>query len=448
MVRKLIKIVLGLVLLLAVLVFVVLPMVANTEKGKQQLAKLLSNALDREVTIEGLEVGWFLSPVDIEGLRVKNPDGFGEGYMIDAAKLHMETSIRKLVAGTIRGALAGHGVTIHVIRKEGKTNFDGIGGKKRKKDEPDKEKGEIPDLDLALDLRDGRFILEDRDKNDRLEVSGVGTKMRFTNMGGIKTADLTITVDAIDNKAMQVRDLILDSELAGDDLVVKEVAAILPGKGRLGGHGRMQLRKGGGWSANLQLRTVTISGDMMPFLGAVFPIASAAQGQIDGVLDGEFVIRGSGLTWEKIKPSLAGTGEVRIADLGLPADSVVGQVTALAGGKADGLTFNAAGAQFRIATGWLHFNRLSASGNQARYDLAGKVSLDGDMKLTLDLLPLVKAFGGRSNYEKVAQYVKRIPVRIEGTTTSPRLKAPSVAELAQGVGEDGLRKGLGKIFGK
>jgi hypothetical protein len=443
-VRKLIKILLGLVALAVLLVFVVAPLVFSTGAGREKLAAALSKALDRDVKIADLDVGLFWSPVEITGLRIANPEGYPEGALLDAEYLKMESSLKKLVGGTIRGGLTGRGVTVHVIKKDGGTNMDGMGGAKKKRE---KEKdGEVPDLDLSLDLADGTFIIEDLDKPDRLQVDGVRTRARVTNMGGMKTADLELGIDAIDAASMRVRNLLLKSTLDGDDLVVPELSADLPGSGRLGGSGRMGMRKGGGWSADLALQKVSIDKDMMPFVGAVFPLAASAGGQLDGLLDARFKVSGNGLTWEKVKPGLVGEGQVTLSDLGLPSGSVVTQIAKLAGGGGDAVTFNQAGAAFAVRDGWLHFNRLSASGKKARYDLAGKVSLDGRMELALDLLPLVKTFGGGDTYAKVAKYAKKIPVRVEGLTTSPKIKAPTEKDLAESVGEKALEKGLEKIF--
>ncbi|MHC4956989.1 MAG: AsmA family protein [Planctomycetota bacterium] len=442
--RKLVKFILGLAALAALLVFVVAPLVFSTGAGREKLAAALSKALDRDVTIADLDVGLFWSPVEISGLRIANPAGYPDGALLDAEYLKMESSLRKLIGGTIRGGLTGRGVTVHIIKKDGGTNMDGMGGDKR---EREKEKaGEVPDLDLSLDLSDGTFIIEDLDKPDRLEVGGVRTRARVTNQGGMKTADLEVGIDVIDTTAMKVKNLLLKSRLDGDDLVVPELSAELPGSGRLDGNARMGMRKGGGWSADLTLKQVSLDKDMMPFVGAVYPLAASAGGQVDGLLDARFKVNGTGLTWEKIKPDLTGEAQVTLSNLGLPSGSVVTQLTRLAGGGGDAVTFNSAGAAFAIRDGWLHFNRLSASGKKARYDLAGKVSLDGELKLTLDLLPLVKTFGGGGTYKKVAEYAKSIPVRIEGQATSPKLKAPTEKDLAASVGEKALEKGLEKIF--
>lgn len=441
MLRRIIKWVFGLTIFLAIVVFVVLPLVANTEQGRKQLAKLMSKALDREVTIGGLDVGFFFRSVDIEDLAVANPAGFPEGNMIEATSLSMDASLRKLIGGTLKSGLTGRGLKLHVIRKDGKSNMDGFGGPPKKDD----EKHDAPDMDLELDLEDGSLTVEDLDKGERMHVSGVSMKMRLTNMGDVATAGLTITVASVDNKTLRVRDLVLDTRLEGEHLEINELSAILPGKGTLGGSGRMRVKNGPpAWNLKLAMKSVGIDGDMMPFVASVYPMAASAGGQVDGTLDGAFELAGIGLTWKKIKPGLTGTGNVTLSDLRLPQDSIISQITALAGGKAGGLTLNATGAEFAIRDGFLHFNRLSARGGESRYDFAGKVSLDGELALEYDLLPLVKQLGGGKAYAGAAQYVDKLPVRIVGSAGSPRLKAPKVDDIAKGA----LRKGVGGLLDK
>ena len=344
MLRRLIKWVLRLVILLFLVVFIVLPLVANTDAGREQLAKLMSKAFDRKVTIGDLSVKLFWRAIDIEDLRIANPEGFPEGAMIEAKELHMDASIGKLVGKTLKGGLSGRGLKLHIIKKNGKTNLDGFVSSKKN----DAGKGEIPDMDLKLELEDGQLVIEDLDKGERLDVTGVSTSMRLTNMGDIATASLTITVASVDNRTLRIRDLVLDSKLQGDHLEITELSAILPGKGILGGSGRMRVRGGSDWALNLEMKNVGIDGDMMPFVASVYPLAATAGGHVDGTIDGVFELRGHGLTWEAIKPNLAGTGKVTISNLELPRESIVAQLIALAGGGSNALVFDRAGAQFRI----------------------------------------------------------------------------------------------------
>ncbi|MHC4548776.1 MAG: AsmA family protein [Planctomycetota bacterium] len=437
--RRLIKWLFGLVLLLALFVLFVLPMLANTEAGRNRLASVLSRAFDREVALGGLKIGFLYSSVDVEKLRMANPKGYPQGAMLEAERLELDTGLKDLLGGLVRGSLEGSRLHLHVIRKGGGTNLDGLvrGGSSE-------EGGDTPDLDLSLELRDSRLTVEDLDKGDKLVLDGVGLTMRLTNRQGVQDAGLQIRVRAIDRGGLHVRELEIDARQAGEFLELDRLRGLLSGEGELSGTGRLRVRNGDEWNVKLDAKNVALEEDMMPIVGALVPFAAKAGGQVTGRLNANFEVRGNGLTWEAMKPTLAGTGRAALTDLALPAEAMLAQIAHLAGREAGGVALNDAGAQFQVSRGWLEFQRLSASGGQARYDLAGRVSLDGQLELTMDIMPLVKQFGGAGAYREAARYVEKIPVRIGGTATKPRLKAPRAEDFAK----DALGKGLEDLFKK
>jgi hypothetical protein len=245
-----------------------------------------------------------------------------------------------------------------------------------------------------------------------------------------------------------IRDLEIDARHEADWLKLEKLAARLPGRGTLSGAGRLRVRDGDEWDMKLEAKNVGLDEDMLPLVGAVYPLAADARGEIDGELHAELDVTGRGLTWNAIRPTLAGTGRVSLTGLALPQASVLARIAHLAGREQGAVTLNNAGAQFQVRDGWLEFQRLSASGEQVRYDLAGRVSLQGELRLTMDLLPLVRRFGGGDAYGKVARHVERLPMRIEGTTVEPRLKPPRAEDLLQEVVEKQLGKELEDIFKK
>ena len=103
---------------------------------------------------------------------------------------------------------------------------------------------------------------------------------------------------------------------------------------------------------------------------------------------------------------------------------------------------------FGLSGGWIKFNRLSAETHEVRYDLAGKVSLDGQLDLTMDLMPLVKQFGGGKAYKDVSKHVDKIPVGIKGTSAAPKFALPSAEELAKGILEKKAEEGLNDLLDK
>ena len=443
------------VLLLVVLVFVVVPLVMNTESGRRQVAEVLSRGLHRQVALKDMEIGLFFTSFGISGLTIANPEGFPDGNLISAESLEIDSNFRRILDGQVKGSVAGKGLVIHLIQKGGKTNLDGLGGSKQteKPAEPDKpappeEPGPGPGeqepgatgrqrvtLDLSLDVSDSRLVIEDLDKGDKLVLEGVSIAMQFTNREGAGDTGLKVRVSSIESGTVKVTDIEIDARQAGDWIDLEAIRAKLPGEGSLQGNGRLHLRGGNDWNAKLDAKRVTLGGDVAPFVASVYPIAASAGDQLGGVLDGTFELKGRGLSWEVMKPSLAGKSEIHLSELQLPPGSLLVQAAELAGRKDQGaIKLNSAGAVFSIADGWMSFSRLSASGDEVRYDFAGKVSLDGKLDLTMDLAPLVKQFGGGERYAAFKQYVDKIPpLRIGGTTEAPKLLPPSEADLKKGI---------------
>ncbi|MHC4133463.1 MAG: AsmA family protein [Planctomycetota bacterium] len=433
---------LGVLLVLACVVLYIMPLLANTEAGRQRVAQVLGRAFGREVTLGGLNVGFLYATVKVEELAIANPEGYPPGPMLTASHLKLDSSFRHLLTGVVQGGLAGEGVHLHILRRGGGTNLDGlIGG-------GSKDGGEPPDLDLSMELEGSRLTVEDLDTGEKLVLAGVGLVMRLTNRAGVRDAGLRIHVDEIERAGVTLRDLEIDARHAGDWLKLEKLAARLPGRGTLSGAGRLRVQGGDEWKVKLDARNVGIEEDMLPLVGAVYPLAADARGEIGGELHAEFDVSGHGLTWSTIRPTLAGSGRVSLTELTLPQASVLARIAHLAGREEGAVGLNNAGAQFQIQEGWLEFQRLSASGEQVRYDLDGRVSLAGELRLTMDLMPLVKRFGGGDTYRKVARYVDRLPMRIEGTTVQPQLKAPRAEDLLKDVLEKKLGKELEELFKK
>jgi len=443
------------VILLIVGVFVVIPLLMNTESGRRKVAQVLSRGLHRDVALKDMEIGMFFTSFGISGLTIANPEGFPPGNLISAESLSIDSNFRRILDGQVKGSVSGNGLEIHLIKKGGKTNLDGIGGSKEtggpagpEKPSPtgepesgpaEKEPGSSGKrgvtLDLSLDVTDSRLVIEDLDKGDKLVLDGVSIAMQFTNRAGAPDTGLKVRVAAIESGTMKVSDIEIDARQAGDWIDLEAIRAKLPGEGTLSGDGRVHLRGGNEWNAKLDAKRVTLGGDVAPFVASVYPIAASAGDQLSGVLDGTFELKGRGLSWEVMKPTLTGNSEVHLTELKLPAGSLLFQAAALAGRKGESaIRLNDAGAVFGIADGWLSFSRLSASGDEVRYDFAGKVSLDGKLELTMDIAPLVKQFGGGDRYAAFKQYVDKIPpLRIGGTTDAPKLLPPDEADLKKGI---------------
>ena len=165
-------------------------------------------------------------------------------------------------------------------------------------------------------------------------------------------------------------------------------------------------------------------------------------------MQGGFELRGSGITWDAIKPQLSGSGKVRLTRVSLAPGNLITLLTQWAGRQPKPLELNDCGAEFTIEPGRVKFQRLSARGDEVRYDLEGWVTLDGALRLNIDAMPLLERYSPREA-DKLKRYIKEIPIPIRGTISRPRPKLPSTADLLAQVGKDrGLLDWLGKELGK
>jgi len=449
MIRRLLKIFAVLAVLVVLGVGFGLPAYYSTETGAKKTAEQIGKALGRQVEIGKLDIGWFFLSLDLEKLRVSNPEGWPEGDLLRADSFELDTKFQEIVTGVMKGSAKGSGLRVHILKRGDETNLDGLA---RPDEDADEDRQGDVELDLSLDLEDSTLVIEDLDKNEKLVVDGVSASLRLTNRDRKRDLGLKIRIAQIERGGLQVRDIELDARQDGDFLQLEKLAALLPGRGRLAGTGALRVRGGDEWNASLKASEVGVTSDMVPLVSTVYPLAAAAGGQIDGVLDATFDLRGRGLTWQAMKPTLAGDAEVRLTGLSLGSQSLVGLITTVAGrGEGQGpLALNDAGAVFRIENGWLHFNRLSASGDEVRYDLAGRVSLDGKLDLSIDALPVLERFGG-GRYKDVVNRLEKFPIPVGGTTARPRLQPPDLKDLlrqgARGLLEEEAKKALGDKAG-
>lgn len=462
---RLFKWLLIVILLAVAFVLFGLPMLANTEKGRAQLARVLGDGMHRNVAIGNLQIGFLFQKVVVEDFRVANPEGFPPGDLLRAGSVNFDASWRKLLDRQVQGSLMGSGLEFHLIRKGGKTNLDGMfggagqagrgtggepGGGGPGGGEPPVGKGpQAPpvDIDVGLKIDDSRLVIEDLDKNEKLVVEGVSLEMTLNNKrGGASDARLKIRVRSVDEKTLRLRDIELDAIQSGDWLDVSNLRAQLSSRGQIQGSGRVQVRGGEAWNAEFAAKEVAIDKEILPVVASMFPLMAKAGDQLGGTFEGNFKLQGSGLVWEKIKPALLGDGKVALRGLNMPDTSLLGQIHKIAGG-AGAVVLKDAGAEFSVKDNWLEFHRLSATGDKARYDLAGKVSLDGELALKMDLLPLVKNFGA-GPYKEASKYVKELPVMIRGTTASPKLEAPDPKSFLQEAAVEAGKKEVDKLIEK
>jgi len=432
--------------LLAVAALFGLPALLSSDYGRGQLEAGLSKALKREVTIESISIGFLFNSVAADGVRMSHPEGFPEGDTFKAASVELETSWRELIKGNLRGEMRGRQVELNVLQRGDSTTLDGLGGD----GEPSEGDGEVPPLDISVLLTDCSVTYHDLDSDQKTSIVGLDIDARLQSENNSNRGSLSIRAPELRHDALVVKNVEILARAEPNALTLHTLKGTIGGAGDLNASAKLDLGATKAWSAKVSATSVAIDSAIMPLVTTMYPFAAAAEGQLDGNLEASFDITGKGLTWEAARPTLAGKGEIKLANLQLSEQSLVGQLAALAGGKGDALSLNNTGAQFAISHEWLNFQRLSASGKEARYDMSGRVSMDGKLDLRMDLLPLVKLFDA-GTYAEAQKYIDTLPVKIQGTTTAPRLRAPDanslLGNIAKKQGEDALKKGLDKLFG-
>jgi len=418
------RLVLFLLLVAAVVLFGGPPFLSS-DYGREKVEVALSKGLARDVSIGGLDVGFLFATLDASDVRMGNPAGFPEGDTVAVRSMRIECGLRDLFDGLVKGRVVGEGVDLTILKKGGRTTLDGLGGKGG----GEKPEGKRPPLDLEVVLNDCDFTYRDLDTNEATSFEGIGVEAKLNDRQDASEGRVRVTMRELRRDPVVVRDLELDLHADGTVVVLDQARGTMAGGGTLSAQGELALDEAAQWKAKIDAGDVSIDGSLVPVVATFWPFAAAAGGKLEGVVNAGFDFTGRGVTWDAIRPTLSGTGDIRLAQLNLPQESVLAQVAQFVRrGEPAAVSMNDAGAEFRVAGGWVEFNRLSASGGERRYDLAGRVSLEGRLALRLDLMPLVKHLHD-DTYKEIAKYTKELPVDVRGSTTEPKLAFPDLKAL-------------------
>lgn len=152
-------------------------------------------------------------------------------------------------------------------------------------------------------------------------VDGVTVNLHLTNEGGETTSTLAVHIASIDQPILRLSDIELNASMADGRLDVSTIAANLGSGGRVTGSGSLDANNK--WNAALALESVTLDDELQPLAAALFPPMAAGKSPMKGLLGGKFELSGRGLTWDAMKPTLAGTGKVKLNGLSLGTDSLL-----------------------------------------------------------------------------------------------------------------------------
>jgi hypothetical protein len=96
----------------------------------------------------------------------------------------------------------------------------------------------------------------------------------------------------------------------------------------------------------------------------------------------------------------------------------------------------------KIGESWVTLEKVVNDGAEVLPPVKGRVGFRGTLDLEVDLMPLVRAYGG-GVYATVARTTSSIPMRVEGTVQRPELAPPTPSAVAKGLLGGLMHRALG-----
>lgn len=405
----------------------------RSDDPRARLQALLSDALQRDVEIGGVEAQG--ERVILTGLAVGNPEGFEGEPLFRAERLELDVALEDLLDDEITGVVHADAVDLHIVKKDGTTNLlgpfgQGGGGSGRKRD-----------LHLDLAITSSKLVLDDLDRGQTLVLEGVGMRVLVSNRDGERRGQAHVTIAEVGLHGIPLRDVEVFAKVEDETVELEALEGRL-GSGTVKGHGRVFLGGDKGWSFTVAAADVDIDGDVRPLVTALFPPlaatvdATAAKGKVAADVE----LAGAGMHWDQVRPTLAGKGTATLTDVELPAGSLVPDLAALVGHEG-AWALARASAEFVVADDWVKLGRVTLEREAVPMPVEGGVSLGGALDLRVDVLPLVRIFGGKA-HAAIGSVATSVPVRIRGTVQAPELALPTAADVGRSLLGGAIRRSL------
>lgn len=405
---------------------------------RSEIEGALSDALGRDVRITDYEVDP-RGHVTLTGVDIGNPDGWDGAPLLHAPKLDLDVALGELLDREIAGVLTAEGVELRIVREGGVTNLHGLL-------RPSKGEGEQSvDLHLDVAIVGARVTIEDRDRDNTFVLEDVDVRVLVANRSDASSASATVHIAQIDLRGVPMKDVSMVVKKVGSDIAIDDLKATVGSEGTLTGSAKLLLAEDRDWSAQVELVDVDLDADVRRVVAAVYPplVSTVEQTAATGSIGATLSLGATGVHWAQVKPTLAGTGTLRLHDVVLPKGSLLLTLAGLIGRDAnEPWALGRSTIEFGVAAGWVTLVKVTAEGVATSFPISGRVSLDGELDLIADLMPLVPAFGG-GVYASVASVATSLPVRITGTVEAPKLAPPSVSDVGKSLLGGVIRRSLG-----
>lgn len=403
---------------------------------RERLAAILGESLGRPVEIGALQVDGD-GTVGLRDVVVGNAEGWDGAPLFRAGSIDIDVALEQLLDRELVGQVEAHAIDLHVIKRDGRLNLAGL--------VPARGGGGAPiDLHLDLAIHAATVTLDDLDRDEHLVLEGVDVRVLLSNRDGARRAEAEVEISRMELHGLALEQLEFTARVDDAEVVLSGLHARLGEHGRIDGAGQLFLHGERGWSFVLDASDVDLDGDVRRIVQALYPPIAAGADAVgaSGRVAAHVELGGSGLHWDRIRPSLAGSGRLTLLDLRLPASSLLLEVVALAGRPPGPFSLASLAIEFTIAEGWIGLGQVSATDGALVLPIRGRVSLAGELDLSVDLMPAVRAFGGGA-YAGLARVTTSIPVRVEGTLSAPKLAPPSARDVGVGLLGGALRRALG-----
>jgi AsmA protein len=284
---KILGLVVGAVVLLAVVAAVAITMLFDPNDYKDEITAAVQDATGRQLTLDGdLELALFPTiRIAVGGAALSNAPGFGAEPMARIGSAELRVALLPLLSRRIEVSQARlEGLELNLARNgSGANNWQDLGGGTPQADAPAADGGATPprDLDLgvgAIVVEDARIVWNDAATNSRWELTDFGMTAEGFGLGerfplhmefGLAGAEVAVQVAA---------DMQATITLASNEYRLDELAVTIDGSGAGWPGGPSQAKLSfDSLAANLAAETVELNGLTLEFLGIT--MAGSLSGQ-------------------------------------------------------------------------------------------------------------------------------------------------------------------------
>lgn len=414
--RRAIRVGLATTALLAMLVGALVLWV-HSDDARLRFEAVASDALHREVRVAALEVGW--DRLVLHELTLSDP--WSEDPALRAERGEFEVRWAALREGGLAGTLRAEQFSLQVRKRGRETNFHGI-----RRSHPRKRP-----LDIMLMLQGGEVQIHDEDRGETVRLDDVALVGRVQRADAQPVVGLDARAGVVVAHGISVFDVSVAMGLDAHGVQLEHLEARL-GEGVVAADARLSFDAASAWSARVEANDVALRDELLPIVVAVFPgaagVSETPEGRIAGRISLVAELEGSGFTRDSILRSLAGRLSVELDGVVLPPETAIVRIAALLGGASEPLSLDPLAIEASISGPWVRVDSVRSGGQPIALPFDGRVALDGRLDLDLDVLPLLR--GLPRTHAWARKHTLALPVRIEGTTAEPVIRAPSAAAVA------------------